>query len=242
VIHKTAVRGVESAGMLCSAKELGISDDASGLLALPGDRALGADLRAALALDDTLIELKVTPNRADCLSMIGLARDVAAAAGSPLVAPEIAVTSVSTKARREVRIEEPAACPRFASRTIEGIDPKAPSPAWMKERLERSGIRAISAVVDITNYVMLERGQPMHAFDNAKLKGGIDVRFMRTGERVKLLNGDEVECHPKLLAIADDSGPVGLGGVMGGFDSMVGEGTTDVFFEAAFFHPAAVQG
>jgi phenylalanyl-tRNA synthetase beta chain len=141
-----------------------------------------------------------------------------------------------------VHISEPGACGQYFGRVIRGIDSRARTPDWMVRRIERAGLRAIHPIVDITNYVMLERGQPMHAFDNAKLRGGIDVRYMRAGERIKLLNGQDVEYQPHLLAIADDSGPVALGGVMGGFDSMVGEGTTDVFFEAAFFHPSAVQG
>ena len=189
VIRPTAMRGVESQGMLCSARELGIDDDASGLLALPVDATVGANLRAALALDDTLITLKLTPNRADCLSLLGIARDVAAITGAPLTPPALAPAPVTTRTRRTVRVEDPVACPRFASRTIEGIDPQAPIPAWMKERLERSGIRSISAVVDITNYVMLVLGQPLHAYDDRLLEGAVVVRFADAGERLTLLNG-----------------------------------------------------
>jgi phenylalanyl-tRNA synthetase beta chain len=141
-----------------------------------------------------------------------------------------------------VRISEANACGQYFGRVIRGMNPKARTPDWMARRIERAGLRTIHPLVDITNYVMLERGQPMHAFDNAKLKGAIDVRFMKPGERIKLLNGDEVDYRPNLLAIADESGPVALGGVMGGFETMVGEGTTEAFFEAAFFHPSAVQG
>src|SRR5512137_975459 len=182
VIREAAVRGTTSRGMLCSAKELGIDDDASGLLRLPDDAVVGTDLRAALRLDDTLITLKLTPNRADCLSMLGLARDVAAITGAPLVAPPGNPVPVTGRLRRRVRVEDSDACPRFTSRTIEGIDPSAPTPDWMKERLLRSGIRSISAVVDITNYVMLELGQPSHAYDDRLLDGDIVVRFATEGE------------------------------------------------------------
>jgi phenylalanyl-tRNA synthetase beta chain len=241
-IKKTAVRGVESTGMLCSAKELGISEDAAGLLALPDDAPLGADLRKALALDDALITLKITPNRADCLSMIGLARDVAAAAGSKLSLPEFANAPASFAGRREVRVEEPAACPRFVSRTIDGIDPRSPTPSWMKERLERSGIRSISAVVDITNYVMLEQGQPLHAYDDRLLEGAIVVRFARAGEKLTLLNGQVVELESDLLLVCDEKKPLGLAGIMGGEHSGISDATTAVFLEGAFWSPAVIQG
>jgi len=241
-IRKTAVRGVESSGMLCSAKELGISDDATGILALAADASVGADFRAALALDDALITLKITPNRADCLSMIGLARDVAAAAASTLFLPEISATPVSGAVRREVRVLEPAGCPRFVSRTIEGIDPKAPTPSWMKERLERSGIRSISAVVDITNYVMLEQGQPLHAYDDRLLEGAIVVRFARAGETLTLLNGQVIDLDPDLLLVCDEKKPLGLAGIMGGEHSGIGDATTKVLLEGAFWNPAVIQG
>jgi phenylalanyl-tRNA synthetase beta chain len=241
-IKRAKLRGVESSGMLCSARELGLSDDHAGLLVLDPSAPVGRDVREFLALDDVCFTLKLTPNRGDCLSMFGIARDAAAIIGVRAKLPVAPGVSPTAGDSRRVRISEPNACGQYFGRVIRGLDPAARTPEWMVRRIERAGLRAIHPLVDITNYVMLERGQPMHAFDNAKLKGGIDVRFMRPGERIKLLNGDEVEYHPKLLAIADDSGPVGLGGVMGGFDSMVGEGTTDVFFEAAFFHPSAVQG
>src|SRR4029453_19207795 len=241
-LRKTTVRGVESSGMLCSAKELGISDDASGLLALAADARVGADLRAALALDDALVTLKITPNRADCLSMIGLARDVAAAAGAKLSLPAIAATPVTSNARRKVRVVEPVGCPRFVSRTIEGIDPKAPTPAWMKERLERSGIRSISAVGDITNYVMLEQGQPLHAYDDRLLEGAIVVRFARTGEKLTLLNRQGSERAPHLLLVCDEKKPLGLAGIMGGEHSGIGDTTKTVLLEGAFWNPAVIQG
>ena len=241
-IRKAKLRGVESSGMLCSARELGLSDEHAGLLVLDADAPVGRDVREFLALDDVYLTLKLTPNRGDCLSMLGIARDLAAILGAPLRAPAAPQVKATIADTRAIRISEPAACGHYYGRVIRGIDAAARTPAWMVRRLERAGLRAISPLVDITNYVMLERGQPMHAFDHAKLRGTIDVRYLAVGERVKLLNDQVVEHQPKLLAITDDSGPVALGGVMGGFDSMVGAGTTDVFFEAAYFPPAAVQG
>jgi phenylalanyl-tRNA synthetase beta chain len=241
-IRKAKLRGVESSGMLCSARELGLSDDHGGLLVLDAGAPVGRDVREVLALDDTYLTLKLTPNRGDCLSMLGVARDLAAIAGAALRIPAAPPVASAIADAREVRIDEPAACGHYFGRVIRGIDPAARTPQWMVRRLERAGLRAISPLVDITNYVMLERGQPMHAFDNARLEGAIGVRFMRPGERVKLLNEQVVEYQPGLLAITDARGPVALGGVMGGFDSMVSASTTDVFFEAAYFAPKAVQG
>ncbi len=187
--------------MLCSAKELGLSDDASGLVALDGALAPGDDLRRALALDDAILTLKLTPNRADCLSMLGVARDVAALSGARLARPDVAPVPASSHARRAVRVEEPEACPRFGGRTLEGIDATRPTPAWMKARLERAGLRSISAVVDVTNYVMLELGQPMHAYDERHLDGSLVVRFARAGEKLTLLNGDVLDLEPDLLLV-----------------------------------------
>jgi len=241
-IRKAKLRGVESNGMLCSARELGLSADHAGLLVFDADAPIGKDIRAYLGLDDVYLTLKLTPNRGDCLSMHGIARDVAAITGATLKLAPAAPVHTAIDDKREVRISEPRACGQYFGRVIRGIDARAKSPGWMLRRLERAGLRAISPLVDITNYVMLERGQPMHAFDNWKLKGAIDVRFMKPGEKVKLLNEQVVEYRPGLLAITDASGPVALGGVMGGYDTMVGEATTEVFFEAAYFAPEAVQG
>ena len=241
-IKKAKLRGVESSGMLCSARELGLSDEHAGLLVLDADAPVGRDVREVLQLDDIYLTLKLTPNRGDCLSMLGVARDVAAITGAALKAPPARLVPHGIADARTVRISEPGGCGHYFGRVIRAIDPAARTPGWMVRRLERAGLRAISALVDITNYVMLERGQPMHAFDDAKLRGAIDVRFMRPGERVKLLNEQVVDYRPGLLAIADDSGPVALAGVMGGYESMVGSATTDVFFEAAYFAPQAVQG
>ena len=242
VIDRTVMRGVESQGMLCSAKELGLADDASGLLLLDADHEPGTDLREALDLDDPLLTLKLTPNRADCLSLLGIAREVAAITASPLRPPPLTPAAVKTKTSRNVRVEDALACPRFCGRVIEGIDPKAPTPEWMRRRLERSGIRAISAVVDVTNYVMLELGQPLHAYDDALLEGAIVVRFPRRGEKLTLLNGQTLDLDPDLLLVADEAKPLGLAGIMGGEHSGIADTTRNVFLEGAFWNTAVIQG
>ena len=241
-IKRATVRGVESRGMLCSARELGIDDDASGLLALDASLAPGTSLRDALALDDTLITLKLTPNRADCLALAGIAREVAAITGAALSPTDIPVTPITFGGSRVVRVEDRQACPRFVARLIDGIDPTAPTPAWMKQRIERSGIRSISAVVDITNYVMLEQGQPLHAYDDRLLDGDVVVRFARDGEKLTLLNGQVLDLEPGLLLVADDKKPLGLAGIMGGEHSGIADDTTRVYLEGAFWNPAVIQG
>ena len=241
-IRRTKMRGVESQGMLCSARELGLSEDASGLLELPQGLAPGRDLRQALALDDALITIKLTPNRPDCLSMAGIAREVAAITGAAAALPSIEPVTIDSDATRNVRVEDEDACPRFASRVIEGIDAGAPTPAWMKERIERSGIRSISAVVDITNYVMLELGQPLHAYDARLLDGDVVVRFAREGETLTLLNGQTLALEPDLLLVCDSAKPLGLAGIMGGEHSGIAGDTTTVFLEGAFWNPAVIQG
>src|SRR5262249_12532141 len=187
-IKPASMRGVESRGMLCSSRELGLSDDHSGLLALPADAPLGRDVREVLALDDRIFTLKLTPNRADCLSILGRAREVSALANAKLRTLEIKPVPAASDARFPVKISDPRGCGRFAGRVIRNVNASAPIPSWMKERLERAGQRSISALVDVTNYVMLELGRPLHVYDLDKLSGGIDVRFGRKGERVKLLN------------------------------------------------------
>ncbi len=241
-IGRATMRGVESSGMLCSAKELGIADDAAGLLALPDDAPVGANLRETLALDDVLITLKLTPNRADCLSILGIAREVAAVTGAALTPPAAVPAAVTSALRRPVQVEDPDACPRFVSRIIEGIDARAPTPAWIRERLERSGIRSISAVVDVTNYVMLELGQPLHAYDDRLLDGTIVVRFARPGEKLALLNEQVLDLEPDLLLVADERKPLGLAGIMGGEHSGIGDTTANVLLEGAYWNPAVVQG
>ena len=203
-IKAAKVRGIESFGMLCSARELSLSEDHSGLLALPADAPLGEDIRAYLALDDKLFTLKLTPNRADCLSLKGIAREVGALTGTPVKMPAIRECAVAGNSRRAVVLDAPVACPRYCGRVVSGIDSGAPTPAWMKRRLERSGIRSISAVVDVTNYVMLEFGQPLHAFDNARLQGAVHVRYPAAGEQLRLLNEQSVAPDADTALIADD--------------------------------------
>ena len=241
-IRKTTMRGVESQGMLCSAAELGLSDDASGLLLLDTDEPVGANLRDALDLDDELFTLKLTPNRADCLSLAGIAREVGAITRSAVRLPRASSIATQKTPQRHVRVDDALACPRFCGRVIEGIDASAPTPAWMKRRLERSGIRPISAVVDVTNYVMLELGQPLHAYDDALLEGDVVVRFPRNGEKLTLLNGQVLDLDPSLLLVADESKPLGLAGIMGGEHSSISDATRTVFLEGAFWNPAVIQG
>jgi len=241
-IRAANVRGVESRGMLCSARELGLSDDHGGLLALPSDAPVGRDIREVLALDDRLFTLKLTPNRADCLSVLGVAREVAALTRSALTAPAIKPVAPVSKAVFPVKITHGEGCGRFAGRVIRNVNAAAPTPAWMRGRLERSGQRSISALVDVTNYVMLELGRPLHVYDLDKLAGGIDVRFGRKGERLKLLNEQVVEVDETVLCITDRSGPIGLGGVMGGDSTKAEPATRNIFLESAFFFPEAVAG
>jgi phenylalanyl-tRNA synthetase beta chain len=241
-IKAARLRGIESFGMLCSARELGLSTDHAGLLALPVDAVPGADLRPLLSLDDIAHTIKLTPNRSDCLSLAGVARELAALTGAPLTLPEIVAVAPSIDDRRAIVLDAPAACPRYCGRIVRGVNARAESPAWMKRRLERSGVRSISALVDVTNYVMLELGQPLHIFDDSKLSGAIHVRFPREGESVLLLNEQTVQPASDTLLIADETRPLALGGIMGGEDSGVTLDTVDVFLEGAFFTPDAIAG
>ncbi|MFC5740351.1 phenylalanine--tRNA ligase subunit beta [Dyella tabacisoli] len=241
-IKAAKLRGVESFGMLCSAKELGIDNDASGLLELPAEATVGQSLADYLGLPDASIELKLTPNRPDCLGLVGLAHDVAALFGSTVKVPAQADITVTSEARRGIRLEAGADAPRYLGRIVEGIDPAARTPLWLAERLRRAGLRPISAVVDITNYVMLELGQPMHAFDNDKLQGDIVVRHARAGETLKLLDGSEAKLDAGFVLIADEHHPLAVAGVMGGFDSRVTDATQHIFLESAHFAPAAIMG
>ncbi len=241
-IKAAKLRGVESFGMLCSAKELGISDESSGLLVLPEDAPVGTSLRDYLALDDTLFTIKLTPNRADCLSLTGIAREVAALTGSPLSLVACEPVAAGHADTRAIVLDAPEACPRYCGRIIRGVDAKAPTPEWMKQRLLRSGIRSISALVDVTNYVMLELGQPLHAFDNAKLAGAIHVRLPQPGEQVLLLNGQTITPAADTLLIADETRALALAGIMGGEDSGITLDTTELFLESAFFAPDAIAG
>lgn len=242
-IGKAKMRGVESFGMLCSAKELGINEEASGLLELPADAPVGADIRDYLDLDDQIIEIKMTPNRADCLSMLGVAREVSALTGDALTLPSFAPVAVSIDDRLAVDVQAPDLCGRFAGRVVRGINAAAETPAWMVKRLERAGQRSVSALVDISNYVMLELGRPTHVFDLEKIKNGLEVRWAKEGETLELLSGKEVTLTPEVGVIASNGVAQSLAGIMGGEDSAVDpESTTDIYIEAAFWWPEAIMG
>ncbi|HEY9379925.1 MAG TPA: phenylalanine--tRNA ligase subunit beta [Burkholderiales bacterium] len=241
-IKPVKMRGVESHGMLCSARELGVSEESSGLLELPDDAPVGKDFRAYRELDDALYTLKLTPNRADCLSLRGVAREVATLTQAPLETLNIAPVAATIKDGFPVRISDPQGCGRFAGRVMRNVNAHAHTPDWMKERLARSGQRSISALVDVTNYVMLELGQPLHVYDLAKLQGGIDVRFGRKGETLKLLNEQIVELSNDVLAITDARGPIGLAGIMGGDSTKAELETRNIYLESAFFYPNAIAG
>lgn len=242
-IRAAKVRGVESQGMLCSARELGLSDDHSGILELPAEAPLGSDLREALALDDQVFDIKLTPNRADCLSVLGVAREVAALTGAPLAAPQIGTVAARNDARLPVRVLAPDLCGRFSGRVIRGVNAGAATPDWMKQRLARAGQRPISALVDISNYVMLELGRPTHIFDFDKVSGGaLEVRWGKSGERVELLNGQTVAVDETVGVIADAAGVEALAGIMGGEATAVSDTTRNIYIEAAFWWPQAVAG
>ena len=242
VIKAAKLRGVESNGMLCSAKELGIDADASGLLELPDDAPVGTPLADYLGLPDASIELKLTPNRADCFGVRGIAFDVAAATGSEVEPLDAVPMPALHDARMAVELNAGADAPRFVGRVIEGVDATVATPLWMAQRLLRSGVRPISLLVDVTQYVMLELGQPMHAYDRDLLKGPLGVRHARAGETLKLLNGDEATLDPQFLVITDADRAVGLAGIMGGDDTKVSNATRNVLLEAAHFAPAAIIG
>ena len=236
------LRGVESQGMLCSARELGLSEDHGGLLELPGDAPVGKNFRDYYQLNDLKFTIKLTPNRADCLSVLGVAREVAALTGAPLNAPAFRPVSADISEVLPVKIGAPDLCGRFSGRVIRGLNARATTPEWMKQRLERSGQRPISALVDISNYVMLELGRPTHVFDLSKIHGGLEVRWGRKGEQLKLLNGNTIALDDWAGVIADEQGPEALAGIMGGDSTAVSLETTDIYLEAAFWWPQAIQG
>ncbi len=241
-LRRAKIRGVVSNGMLCSAVELGLGDDADGIMELPDEVVAGTPLSEFLGLPDAVIDVDLTPNRGDCFSILGLARDLAALTGAALKDATVPPVAPSIDDTHPVELVEPAGCPRFAGRLVRGIDSGARSPIWMVERLRRAGLRSISPVVDVTNYVMLELGQPLHAYDAGLLQGPIRPRLARAGERLVLLDENEVELQDDTLVITDDSGVIGIAGIMGGLGTAVTDRTTDVFFEAAFWPPDFMAG
>ena len=241
-IKAAKLRGVESFGMLCSGKELGIDTDADGLLELGDDAIVGQSFADWIGLPDAIIELGLTPNRSDCLGMRGLAMEVAAEYDTPLRLPPLSAVAATHDRSLNVQLSEDAGCARYCGRIFEGLNAKSPTPRWMVERLRRAGLRSISALVDVTNYVMLETGQPLHAFDADKIEGDIHVRRARAGETCQLLDAREVVLDTEFLVIADARGAVALAGVMGGFASRVTDSTQRVFLEAAHFSPVAIAG
>ena len=241
-IKRAKIRGVESNGMLCSARELGLGDEHDGIMELPASLPLNVDVRKALDLDDTVFEVNATPNRGDCMSVLGIARDYAAAHEHRYLRPAIAPVAAAHDSVFPVRIESASNCPVFCSRVIRGVRADATSPPWLRERLRRVGLASISPIVDVTNYVMMDLGQPLHAYDLARLSQGITVRQARPGEHITLLNDQEYRLDPDSLVIADASGPIGLAGIMGGKSTAIGDATTDVLLESAHFTPAALAG
>ena len=241
-IKLSKLRGVESQGMLCSARELKLSEDHSGLLILPEDTPVGQDIRDTLNLDDTVFEIKLTPNKADCLSVFGIARETAAITGAPLTPVDIRPVRAELDETLPVRIAAPDLCGRFSGRVIRGVNARAKTPQWMVERLERSGQRSVSALVDISNYVMFELGRPSHVFDLDKIHGGIEVRWGKRGESLKLLNGNTVELDETVGVIADDHQVESLAGIMGGDSTAVTLDTANIYLEAAFWWPDSIRG
>lgn len=239
-IKPAKIRGVESEGMLCSARELGMSEDGGGLMALPADAPLGKDLREYLLLDDCVMDVSITPNRGDCLSVRGLAREVGAITSSQVVPVKIIDALKKNRDVIPLTVTNPAGCPHYVGRVIRHVKLDVETPVWLKERLRRGGIRSINPVVDVTNYVMLELGQPMHAFDLNQIDGGIDVRLSRKGETIALLDGTSKELDDQTLVIADKKQALAIAGVMGGLDSGVTLLTQDIFLESAYFTPAVI--
>ncbi|MEE2731543.1 MAG: phenylalanine--tRNA ligase subunit beta [Pseudomonadota bacterium] len=241
-IKRAKLRGVESFGMLCAEQELGMAEASDGLMELPLDAPVGADIRTYLVLDDAAIEVDLTPNRGDCLGIAGLAREVGVLNGMDVTQCAQADVRQTIADTFPVTVEAKSQCPRYVGRVVRGVDLSRPTPIWMVERLRRSGIRSIDPVVDVTNYVLLELGQPMHAFDLNTLQGGICVRLAAEGEQLTLLDGQEIKLSPDTLLIADQSGPLAMAGVMGGEHSGVSGETRDLFLESAFFDPIAIAG
>ena len=242
LIKISKLRGVESCGMLCSASELQLSKDHSGLIELGAAAVLGQNIRQHLNLDDTLFTLKLTPNLAHCLSVFGVAREVAALTGAPLTLPSFPVVTVGSFDKLPVRISAPDLCGRFSGRIIRHVNTRARTPQWMVDRLARCGQRSVTALVDISNYVMFELGRPSHIFDLDKIHGGLDVRWGNAGEQLKLLNGNTVTVDSKVGVIADEAEVESLAGIMGGNATAVSDDTRHIFVEAAFWWPKAIAG
>ena len=241
-IKSAKLRGVESKGMICSAEELGLEEKSEGILVLPDDAPTGLEVHKYLQLNDTSIELTLTPNRGDCLGMLGLAREVGVISGQPVTEPEISLVVPTMSDEFPIHIEAKDGCPRYLGRIIRNVNLNSKSPLWMQEKLRRSGLRSIDPVVDVTNFVLMELGQPMHAFDYSKLEGHINVRMAKENEKLVLLDGKEISLSSEVMLIADSKKPVAMAGIMGGLATSVTDSTKDVFLECAFFEPVTIAG
>ncbi|MET0065718.1 MAG: phenylalanine--tRNA ligase subunit beta [Candidatus Thiodiazotropha sp.] len=241
-IKKAKLRGVQSLGMICSASELGLAESSDGIMPLPADAPVGEDFRGYLSLQDQAIEVDLTPDRGDCLSLAGIAREVGVINRCPVTPVEIRPQPAVLEDRMEVMLEADEACPRYACRVVRNVNTAAETPLWMQERLRRSGIRSLGAVVDVTNYILLELGQPMHGFDLQRIEQRIRVRLARAGERLTLIGGREIELLEGTLVIADEERPIALAGIMGGEETAVNDATRHVLLESAFFAPTAISG
>ena len=241
-IKSAKLRGVESKGMICSAEELGLEEKSEGILVLPDDAPKGLEVHKYLQLNDTSIELTLTPNRGDCLGMLGLAREVGVISGQPVTEPEISLVVPTMSDEFPIHIEAKDGCPRYLGRIIRSVNLNSKSPLWMQEKLRRSGLRSIDPVVDVTNFVLMELGQPMHAFDYSKLEGHINVRMAKETEKLVLLDGKEISLSSEVMLIADSKKPVAMAGIMGGLATSVTDSTKDVFLECAFFEPVTIAG
>ncbi len=242
VIKPASLRGAPSNGMLCSYKELGVDADSSGIIELPEDAPLGQDVRTYFGWDDDAIEVDLTANRADCLSIAGLAREISVLVNKPCHMPEINPVKAELSDSIAINVQDSKACPRYFARIFRGLNPDARTPLWMKEKLRRCGVHSVSAIVDVTNYVMLELGQPLHSFDLDKFKGGIEVRFARPDEKLVLLSGEEVTLRSSTLVICDETGPQAMAGIFGGKNTGVDDNTKNVLLECAYFSPDAIKG
>ncbi len=241
-IKSAKLRGIESKGMICSAEELGLEEKSEGILVLPDDAPKGLEVHEYLQLNDTSIELTLTPNRGDCLGMLGLAREVGVISGQPVTEPKISLVVPTMSDEFPIHIEAKDGCPRYLGRIIRNVNLKSKSPLWMQEKLRRSGLRSIDPVVDVTNFVLMELGQPMHAFDYSKLEGHINVRMAKENEKLVLLDGKEISLSSEVMLIADSKKPVAMAGIMGGLATSVTDSTKDVFLECAFFEPVTIAG